>query len=408
MRVLVVAIPEKGHLNPLLPTVRRLVERGHDVAIAAFGDVAPAFAGLPVACEALSADAPALERITRGREFAERLRDAAWLSRWVEALLVDSAPAQVPVLEAALARTRPDVVVADPMSYAAAVACARAGVPWAGVSTSLNPVTPPSWRTALTDTLARIDGPRRAIFADHGVDVPRFFVSDAESPWLNVAFTVDAYAPRAAADNARVFSVGAPFSGDDVDSRDAGVDFPFERLTPGAPRVYCSFGSQAFFQPRLFAAIFEAAARRGLQVVASAGDLVDDDAFRQAAPPDAIVVRSAPQLRVLPHVDAVVTHGGANSVVESLARGVPLVLLPLCNDQPLQARFLERAGAGVAVDPAAADAGSVGAALDAVRAPAVVERARAIGRSLGEGGGPDRVADLVEELAQRRAPMGAT
>lgn len=430
MRVVFLAIAEQGHLNPLLPSARQLRARGRDVVVASFGDVAAPCAALGLRSVQLPAvgDARAT-RVTRGQAFAERLRDPAWLSAWVEALLLDDVKAQVPVLSDLLAREAPDVVVADPMLYAAAIACARGagagGVPWVGLSTSLNPVTPPSWATVdraghptgLTDTLARLADRRRQLFVDHGVPVPRFFVSDAESPWLDVVFSVDGYAARAAADHAGAFAVGAPFDATDVaeHGRDAGVAFPWHRLADRR-RLYCSFGSQAWFQPALFRRVAAAARALDLQLIASVGSLADDAAFVAALTPgsgDAIIVAHAPQLRLLAHVDVVVSHGGANTVVEALAHGVPLVLLPLCNDQPLQARFLTAAGAGVALevgdgpDGSSVDERALEHALRQVLSEPVRSRARALGTQLRNAGGPARVAELVEQLCQERRPLRA-
>jgi UDP:flavonoid glycosyltransferase YjiC (YdhE family) len=48
-----------------------------------------------------------------------------------------------------------------------------------------------------------------------------------------------------------------------------------------------------------------------------------------------MVHRHVPQLALLPHVDAVVCHGGHNTVCESLAHGLPLVIAPIKDDQPI-------------------------------------------------------------------------
>ncbi|MDP2344768.1 MAG: glycosyltransferase [Deltaproteobacteria bacterium] len=400
MRVVCIAIPEKGHLHPLLPTLRGLESRGHDVVVAAVRDVESTLrhAHLRARMAVLDVPPPPSSFVTSGAVFAERLRDPAWLSSWIEALLIDSVAAQVPAIEALLRRDRPDVVVADPMLYAAAIACARLEIPWAALSSSLNPLTPVAWRCTLTDTLDRLADKRRALFDDHDVDVPRFWVSDAESPWLNVVFSVDAWASRA--ENPAVFAVGAPF--DDDEHRHRGdVAFPRERLRADRRKLYVSFGSQAFFQPRLFALVFAAARALDLQVIASVGDLVDDDDFMRAAPPDAIVVRSAPQLEVLAQVDVFVSHGGANSVLEATWFARPLVLLPLCNDQTLQARFVAAAGAGVVVDVDTVDAERLVTAFK----QALALDCSAMSTALRAGGGPAQVVELVERLGRDRQPL---
>jgi UDP:flavonoid glycosyltransferase YjiC (YdhE family) len=57
-----------------------------------------------------------------------------------------------------------------------------------------------------------------------------------------------------------------------------------------------------------------------------------------------------PQLEVLAHADVMITHGGANSVIEALAHGVPLLVSPICNDQFHQAELVQRAGFGRVLD----------------------------------------------------------
>lgn len=407
MHVVCVAIPEKGHLHPLLPTLRRLESLGHSVVVAAVRDLSAELLAARVrgVAHVLQVPPPPAGFVTAGAEFAQRLADPAWLAAWIEALLIDCVPAQVTAIENLLRAEGPDVVVADPMIYAAVIACSRLQIPWAGVSSSLNPVTPTTWSSDLSDTLRALDVKRRRAFVDHGVDVPTFRVSDAVSPWLNVVFSVDAWAPRAAADNPGVFAVGAPFDDDECAHRDFGSAFPFHRLQAGRARVYVSFGSQAWCQPRLFALVFAAASSLHLQVIASVGDLVDDPVFMQSLPADAIAVRFAPQLQILDAVDVFVSHGGANSVVEALWYARPLVLLPLCNDQPLQARFVTRAGAGVVLDINNVDVATLRAALSTAVSDEMGLRVRALSHALRQGGGPTQVAHLIEKLALGRRPL---
>ena len=62
-----------------------------------------------------------------------------------------------------------------------------------------------------------------------------------------------------------------------------------------------------------------------------------------------LVVKFAPQLEIVKRAAAVITHAGLNTTLESLAEGVPLVCIPMGNDQPGVAARVAARGVGVVV-----------------------------------------------------------
>lgn len=51
-------------------------------------------------------------------------------------------------------------------------------------------------------------------------------------------------------------------------------------------------------------------------------------------PGDPLVVRYVPQLELLKRATLCITHAGLNTALESLKQGVPMLAIPVTNDQP--------------------------------------------------------------------------
>jgi UDP:flavonoid glycosyltransferase YjiC (YdhE family) len=110
-----------------------------------------------------------------------------------------------------------------------------------------------------------------------------------------------------------------------------------------------------------------------------------------------------PQTRVIPLVDAVITHGGNNTTTEALHFGRPMVVLPLFWDQYDNAQRMQELGLGVRLDTYRLTEAEMDAALATVLAPAVRDRLAALGERIRARDGLRRAADVVEAAA-RRAP----
>ncbi len=388
LRVLFTVIPEKGHIHPLLGVAQELQERGHTVAFHAPADIRPQLARAGIARFLGPDTLPPPPDANRGAEFAARVRDAAWLRGWIEELLVSRAPAAVPPLEQAMERFRPDLVVTDPMVYAAALAAHRRGLPWVAVSNSLNPALSDEMESELLDTVAALAPARRALFAREGLDIG-FRGCDMLSPWLTVAFTTPAFVGREVP--------GVELLGAALPRGPRGDEPDFDERPDGRPLVLMSLGSQIYHQPAMFRKVFAAVEGEPLRLLASVSEL---HGRLGPLPANVRTARYLPQLALLRKARALISHGGANSVMEAAAHGVPLLLSPLCNDQFHQAFFLRRNGMGRVLDLEACPVEACRDALRALLADGPERRAAArIAASYGDGSG--RCATLLEELAAR-------
>jgi MGT family glycosyltransferase len=232
---------------------------------------------------------------------------------------------------------------------------------------------------------------------------PRFKVSDVISPWLNLVFSTEEYMPRDVCNNNFSFYVGKSFT---EKLRGDEIGFPFHRLLPHTQKVYMSLGSQIYYYPHLFAAVAKALEGEDIQLVFSINELYHTP-FLGQLPSHVIAVPYTPQLKILPYMDLVITHGGANSVMESLAHGLPVALLPICNDQFLQAQFVTRAGVGVILDPQTPSLEIYRSQLLPLLKEGSPEkiRARNIGSSFQRHGGPAEAAALIQQLYKSRTPL---
>jgi UDP:flavonoid glycosyltransferase YjiC (YdhE family) len=387
---LVVTLPEKGHYHPLLGPAAELAARGFDVAFACPVDIRDALhaAGVTTVLVPPGASGPADD--LRGEALASIIADPTALRRWIRELLVDRQAELVEPLRRIIRTARPHVIAIDTMCYAAAIAAELESIPWVGWSTSLNPVVPADLRSDLIDTLATLDPARQAPFHDHGLTA-HFRVSDVLSPVGTAAFTTRALVGPPP-DGVRL--VGPSLGGRRAGAVPDLLDRPLDR-----PLVYASFGSQAWFQPARFDKLIAAASDLGVALLAAMGDLAA--AYpRHRLPAHVVCVDHVAQLAVLERADAIVTHGGANSVMEALASGVPALVSPICNDQPHNAFFLAERGAAVTLDLDTATVRQVTGALARTLDDADVRsNVAALAESYRVADGARGAADLAEEAA---------
>ncbi|HEV7237226.1 MAG TPA: glycosyltransferase [Ktedonobacteraceae bacterium] len=135
------------------------------------------------------------------------------------------------------------------------------------------------------------------------------------------------------------------------------------------PLIYVTLGSEAPDLPGMFPAIFDVILD-GLRnqdgtVVVTIGEH-NDPAALKPQPPNVHVENYVPQSLLLPHCDAVVTHGGHNTVLGALSFGLPLVVIPFYADQPDNAARCTAIGVGRAISPSELSPEKVRDAVSAV------------------------------------------
>lgn len=308
--------------------------------------------------------------------------------------LLDRVPSQVQTLRHAIREFRPDCVVADAMLYAGAAAATLESLPWASLSTNLVSLAPPEWDCAYLRILDRLSGTREQLMTHLNTPM-EFRGSEAISPYLNTVFTTEAFIPRTLSHSDFTSLVGPCLA-----PRERGdePDFPWGELPDDKQVVYASFGSVVTPPDEVLVKLAEAFRGTDVHLVLAARSKVDLSAF--VADGHVTVVPYAPQLAVLRRASAMVSHGGANSVMECLHQGKPLLVIPLAFEQPLQARFVEASGCGVALDLADFSTERCHELVMGLLKDdgAASLRAQDIGHSYRKHDGAARVAELVDAL----------
>jgi zeaxanthin glucosyltransferase len=180
--------------------------------------------------------------------------------------------------------------------------------------------------------------------------------------------------------------------------------FPFEKLT-GQPLIYASMGTLQNQLSEVFEKIAQACVGLDAQLVIALGG-GSNPASLPNLPGSPLVVGYAPQLELLQKATLTITHAGMNTALESLSNGVPMVAIPIANDQPGVAARIAWTGTGEVITLGKLTSSRLQAAVkrvltedsykqNAVRLQAAIHRA----------GGVSRAADIVEQVAQTGQPV---
>ena len=389
MKVLFVVPPLTGHVNPTVSVGTELTRRGHDVAWCGYPDriahLLPERARLlPVADETPPHLVAAVTEEGRGKRGVSALK-FLW-----EAVLLPLNRAMADGVRATIRSYEPDVVVADQQAFIGGIVAGTERIPWATSATTSAELTDPLADTPKIDAWVR--EALVEIQVEQGVPAERAAEHDPRfSPHLVVAFTTEAL-------TGPLDSLTAPcaFIGPAISDRVDATPFPWDWLVPDRPLVLVSLGTlNAMDGERFFAAAADAVGDLPVQAV-----LIADPAMVPDPSANVLVAERVPQLALLERTSAVVTHAGHNTTCEALAHGIPLVVAPIRDDQPIVAHQVVTAGAGVRVKFGRINADVLRAAI--VRAlddEDLRAGAARIQKSFAEAGGPAEAADRLEALA---------
>ena len=411
-----------GHLNPMTTLGRELKRRGHRVTVVARldGRRKAEAAGLGFAAigteefpeGAIRANSAELGRLSG----MKAMRFTAELLRRGTATILEEAPEIV-------AREKMDALLVDQVAPAGETVADQLGLPCVVVCNALalnpDPGVPPGvlpWRY-LPGPLGRLRNAfGDAVFRWVGRPVMNE-IADRRTqlglpPLKDEAFASSALAqiaqqpaffdfPRRALPD-RFHFTGPWHDGGSADE----IAFPWDKLD-GRPLIYASMGTLQNRLEFIFQTIAAACVGLDMQLVISLGSRDQDaDALAAKFPGSPIVVPFAPQLALLKKASLIITHAGLNTALESLSHGLPMVAIPITNDQPGVASRLAYLGAAEVVQAGKLSVPRLRAALEKVISdPRYRETAQRLQREIEKVDGMARAADTAEEAFATRKPV---
>jgi UDP:flavonoid glycosyltransferase YjiC (YdhE family) len=358
MRVLFTVQPSTGHLHPLVPVARALAHVGHEVAVCS----SPSFRNEVEAFGLTHLDA-GFDWVTSDHStwtaFPAMPPPGPEFAAFVVTVFADiTAGRMVPDLLAIAGDWRPDLIVRESMEYGGCLAAESLGIPHASVGGN-------GYSAVDSPDVYYFPGNRRLVAGPMGAHRAALGLSadpDNDMPFrhLHLCFTPPEWdgpeAPRPANthflrhQNATKVNASQP---------------EWVTALGGRPTVLASLGTVFNSTPGVLEAIIEGLAHEDVNLVVATGPDRDPVGFGMM-PSNVHLERYVPQAELLPRCDAFVTHGGFNSVKESLISGVPMVVIPITADQPYCAQRCASLGLGKVISADQRTSGRVREAILAV------------------------------------------
>ncbi|HEV7561926.1 MAG TPA: nucleotide disphospho-sugar-binding domain-containing protein [Solirubrobacterales bacterium] len=305
---------------------------------------------------------------------------------------------------------RPEMVVED--NVVAFPALFTSGYPWARIA-SCNPAemkdheipppfsglpsrNPAGWDDfwiAYRDALIELHDDFDDFCQERGAPPLRSDDFIHESPWLNLyLYPLELDYPRARPLGPHWHNLEACVRG-----TDAAWDVPEAMVGSEDPLIYLSLGSLGSADVPLMRKLISSLADQPYRVIVSKGPQAKEIELAG----NMAGAEFLPQTSILPKVDLVITHGGNNTVTESLFYGKPMVALPIFWDQHDNAQRLQETGYGVRLDTYEHLPGELTGAINRLLDDRLLaEDLATTSRRLQEARGTELAADLIERTAR--------
>ena len=391
MRILLSTVPAHGHLLPLLPLADAAKRSGHDVVVATGREgvieaVRRGFTAWDIGPSRAETDAAFRAAVPDLSTIAPEQRIPTVVAGVFGAAAFRRAEQLVP----RAVEWSPDLVVHSISELAGAIAAARTGA--GHVVHGLGPLPAEAWSWF---------GSRFAELCA-AWEVPELADAILDTPY------VDTCPPSLQSDAAADFRNRValrPSAGDVVSDIRLPWDDAMLRALPFERTVHLTLGTIFHEAIAVFETVLAGLRPLPVNVIVALGPGTDPRRLGDQ-PAHVLVTHFAPHAELLPYCDALITQGGAGTILAALCHGLPHLILPQGADQFLNAATAERAGVAMQLPPPMLTPGAVTSAVERLlRDETLRANTERVQAEIATMPGPRSVLDTIITSA-RATPVG--
>jgi UDP:flavonoid glycosyltransferase YjiC (YdhE family) len=394
MKFLFTVQPLIGHFHAMAPLALALKEHGHEVAFATGRSFGPTvqrvgFQHFPCGLD-FSGEPNGIFETLPEWEIVKAKYPAAG-SQQVYGFIQALGPRMADDVIALMKSWRPNVIVRDPLEFGGYIAAEHYGIPHSTITWAIY-INPKSLcPEALIDLRQRyaLPGDPELNTLDRYL-VFNFLPSIWQMPMAPFPLVTHRFC-------------APPF---DMSGGDHLPDWI--AALPDRPTIYATLGTTFNEAPTTFQAILSALSTIEVNAIITVGRSMDPAQFHPV-PAHIHIERYIPQTAILPRCDAVLFHGGYNSLHSALWHGLPVVIMPLgAGDQYPTGLLCEKLGVGIMVKQQPPEPATIRAAVkSAIEQPTYRARAHQLQRAIKELPDLSQAVKHLEILALTRLPQSS-
>lgn len=407
MRVLFTTHPNASHWHQLVPLAQALGTAGHEVAFVSAPGFCPVieakgFRAFRAGADETDEDVQHItQQIADSKELPPQVPNVRY---WFAGIRAERT---LPDLLDIIRDWRPHAIVREHTEFAGCVAAERAGIPHA----TFQLAAPANF------FLRAVDEPLNQLLASVGM--PPGKPDDILYRYLLLyprplsLWNPDVPVPP----TLHTFRyTGFNQSGDEMLPDWVGGTGNMEERTDAQvnrrPTVYATLGTVNNYRTDILSAILDGLREEPINLILTVGRNRDLSEFGEQ-PAHVHVERYIPQSLLLPHCDVVITHGGSGTMLDALSHGLPMVIIPMAADQPVNAQLCEQLGVARVVTPEGRTGSELAQAIRnatqwILRDPVYREQAQRLRKEIEDLPGQEFPVALLETLGTKRTPLPQT